>query len=161
MYFIPLRHQKALDIMDNVIKAAQDYAKMVGEAQKLKMRVEPLRPVHLNLSNYKMEYNAGNEKAYTMQQNCGLFIAGIMQYDASLNDIKIRKGQQFIGKWVTRPVYKYQEQAAAYGGNLDMYRFRSGESIGVTLSGPSADPDAWLIGYVVMPETLLDSKIIQ
>ncbi|GEM_PF-2607561 len=162
MNFIPLRHEKAYTILENVRKQAEAYAQQVGKTQNLKMRVEALRPVHLGLTatTYKLEYSSGNEKKYTLTQNCGIFLAGIMQYESGMTHITIRNGQNLLGVWTTRPVFKYQEQAGIYTGNVENYSFRSGESMGVQIAGVTADPDAWLIGYAVMPESLVNSKIV-
>ncbi len=161
-YFIPMRHKEAMDILAKVYQQAMAEADVIGKRQKLTMRVEPLRPVHLNLTEttFKLEYNSGNEKAYTLQQNCAIFLAGIEQYEAGLTHIKLRNGKKYLGDWVTRPVYKYQEQMGVYAGALDRYAFRSSEAMGVQLKGVTADPDAWFIGYAVVPEALADSKII-
>jgi hypothetical protein len=53
-----------------MIKAAQDYAKMVAEAQKLKIHVELLRPVHLNFQTARWNTMQATRKP-TKQQNCG------------------------------------------------------------------------------------------
>jgi len=162
MNFIPLRHDRAYSLIDNVMKQAEAYAKQVGTTQNLKMRVEVLRPVHLGLAatNYKLAYNAGNETKYTLSQNCGIFLAGIVQYESGMTDVTIRKGQELLGVWNTRPVFKYQEQAGVYTGSAEKYQFRSSESLGVQIAGVTADPDAWFIGYAVMPESLVNSKIV-
>ncbi len=82
-YFIPMRHKEAMGILSKVYQQAMAEADVIGKRQKLTMRVEPLRPVHLNLTEttFKLEYNSGNEKAYTLQQNCATFLAGIEQYE--------------------------------------------------------------------------------
>lgn len=161
-FFIPMRHKEAIDMLNKIYQQALAEAGAIGQRQNLKMRVEPLRPIHLNLAEatYKLEYNAGNEKQYTFQQNCAVLLAGIVQYESGMTHIKIKKGKEYLGDWVTRPVYKYQEQAGIYAGKLDNYVFRSSETMGLTLKGVTADPDAWLLGFAVMPEALADTKII-
>ncbi len=160
-FFYPLRNKKAFEIFDKIHNAALLEAKQVGERQKLKMRVEILRPVHLGLTAYK---HGTGTKSYTLQQNCALFIAGIRNFDPGFDYQKWYKGQEYIGDWLVRDVNKYQEQMGAYAGNLDRYIFRSGEVMKVTsnstVTPTPADVDGWIVAFVVMPESLADSKIV-
>lgn len=161
-YFIPMRHKEAMDVLAKVYQKALAEADVIGKRQKLAMRVEALRPLHLGLTEttYKLEYNSGNSKGYTLQQNCAIFLVGIEQYEAGLTHIKFWNGKKYLGDWVTRPVYKYQEQMGVYAGNIDRFEFRSSEAMTVQVKGVTADPDVWLVGYAVMPEALADSKIV-
>ncbi len=61
---------------------------------------------------------------------------------------------------VLRKRAHYQEQIGIYAGNMDRFVFRSSEAMGVQVKGVTADPDAWFVGYAVMPEALADSKIV-
>ncbi len=58
-----MRHKEAMDILAKVYQQAMQEADVIGKRQKLTMRVEPLRP--LAETTFKLEYNSGNEKAYT------------------------------------------------------------------------------------------------
>ena len=136
-------------------------AKQAGERQKLKMRVEILKPIHIGLTSYN---HGTGIKSYTPQQNCAIFIAGIRNYDTGFDYQKWYKGQEYIGDWLVRYVNKYQEQMAAYAGNMDRYVFRSGEVMKVE-SHSTADPvpdevDGWIVAFAVLPESLVDSKIV-
>ena len=160
-FFYPLRNKTAFDIFDKAYKSAMQEAKQVGERQKLKMRVEILRPIHLGLAEYK---HGTGIKNYILQQNCAIFIAGIRNFDPGFDYQKWYKGQEYIGDWLVRDVNKYQEQMAAYAGNLDRYVFRSGEVMKVeshsTADPQPADVDGWIVAFAVLPESLADSKIV-
>lgn len=148
-------------ILQASYKNALLYAKAVSDTQGLKMIVERLAPIHLGLTAYALEYNAGDKKEYTLLTNCGVFMAGAYNASANLISTKMYRGKDYLGEWVLRDIYKFQEQQGVYAGNLEQYQWRSNEVIGIdTNQSGVADEDCWLIGFTVMPESLRDAKIV-
>ncbi len=88
-----------------------------------------LRPVHLNLAEttFKLKYNSGNEKAYTLQQNCAIFLAEQQDRFTSTRNRWVSMLAIWIAMHSDHP-----------------------KAIGVQLKGVSADPDVWFIGYAVV-----------
>lgn len=153
-------------IIQNAYTAAKAYADMVGKTGNVKMAVERLRPVHLGISaGYTIPYNSGSARTFTMLNNCGVFLAGVYSNSTNLKEVTLKKGEEFLGIWVVREIVKYQEQLGAYAGNLKQVEFKSSEAMKTLITASTgqsgtADEDAFFLGFAVMPESLVNTKIV-
>lgn len=160
-YFVHAKMPEYYSVLQRAYRAALEYANSVSKTTGIKMAVERLRPAHLNEAAYSHPYNGGAVKNYTLLTNCGVFAAGLYDASANLRAFKFWNGKEYIGDWVVRDVYKFDEQQGAYAGELAKYQWLSNEVIGIqTVQAGVADEDAWVTGFAVMPEALRDGKIV-
>ena len=66
---------------------------------------------------------------------------------------------RYIGDWFVRPIYFFDEREGAYAGRNEAYYFRGDQTFTFNAHG-SADLDAWLLAFAVMPVTLEEVKIV-
>lgn len=162
-YFYP---KKFLNEYQAVINAAYAAAKAeasrVLQSKRIDMKIEFLKPVHLNRSLYNLP--GSTDTLYTLKSNVAIFPFGILNEDPTFDSLKWYSGNKtrYIGDWFVRPVYLFEEKEGAYGGNLGAYQFRGDESFTINAHSTTSSTtiEAWLLAFAVMPTTLEDIKII-
>lgn len=166
MYFISSTKPGYDMIIQKAYDAALAYAREIEATGKITMAVERLRPVHLGISaGNTIPYNSGNARNFTMLTNCGIFIAGIYSNSTNIKEITLYNGTNYLGIWSVRDIVGMQEREGAYAGNLDRVKFRSNEVlktqiVATTGQSGTADEDVFFIGFAVMPESLVNTKIV-
>jgi len=162
--FAPPHRDEFYRIIAERYVVARSEADAIGKAKRIKMRVEFLKPVHLNLTDYKLPTG---DNTLRLEDNCALFPYGIITWDDSFDYMKWWTGAKvtYIGDWFVLPVYYFQEKQGAYKGNLSAYEFRSNETfvfnVHSTTSPTPATVNAWLLAFAVLPATMAESKIIK
>jgi hypothetical protein len=162
--FAPAHRDEFYAIVGERYAAARAEADAIGTQKRIYMRVEFLKPVHLNLSDYKLPTG---DTTITLEDNCAFFPYGILTWDMSFDYMKWWEGKKtvYIGDWFTLPVYYYEEKQGAYKGNLKHYEFRAGETftfnVSSTTSPTPSTVNAWLLAFAVLPRTKAEEKIIK
>ena len=162
--FAPAHRDEFYAIVGERYALARSEAEALGASKRIKMRVEFLKPVHLNISDYTLP--TGDTKI-TLEDNCALFPYGILTWDSSFDYMKWWTGNKvsYIADWFTLPVYYYQEKQGAYKGNLRAFEFRAGETLTFnvhsTTSPTPSTVNAWLLAFAVLPATKAEEKIIK
>ena len=163
--FVPPNVPEFYEIVKRAYIAAVTEARRVAATKRIKVRVEALKPTHLNLSEYKLPTG---DQTFTLKTNCAIFPYGIINLDSSFDYLKWWEGNKtrYIGEWFVKPVYYFAEfKQGAYRGGIDNYSFKGDETFtfnchSTTTPTPS-EVDAWLLAFVVLPETMAETKIIQ
>ena len=149
-------------IIDKSYAMARQEATRIAATKRIAMKIEFLKPVHLNRTLYNLP--GSTDTLYTLKSNVAIFSFGIMNEDPTFDYIKWYKGNktQYIADWFVRPVYLFEEKEGVYAGNLDPYVFRGDESFTINCHSTtsSALMQAWILGFAVMPVSLEDVKII-
>lgn len=158
-YFYPKHRDAYWTILEKAYADARAEAARVAASKRISMKVEFLKPVHLNLTTYKLPGNADTE--YTLKSNVGIFPFGILNNDPVFDYMKWYEGAKtrYIGDWFVRPIYFFEEREGAYAGRNDAYYFRGDQTFTFYAHG-SASLDAWLLAFAVMPVTLEEVKIV-
>lgn len=162
--FAPTHLSEFYAIVGERYAAARAEAAKIGENREIQMRLEHLKPVHFNWTNYKLPTG---DTLITLEANCAIFPYGILSNDASFDYMKWFEGNKtiYIGDWFVKPLYFFEEKQGAYKGNLKHYEFRGGETfdfyVHSTTTPTPSEVDAWLLAFVVLPRTMAETKIIR
>jgi len=162
--FAPLHRDEFYAIVAERYNAARAEAEAIGAAKRIQMRIEFFKPVHFNWTNYKLHTG---DTLVTLEDNCAWFPYGIINRDPCFDYIKFWEGNKviYIGDWFVMPIYNFQEKQGAYKGNLQHYEFRGAETfdfyVHCTTTPMPSEVDAWILGFVVCPRTMAETKIIK
>lgn len=162
-YFYPKKFiDKYQAIIDRVYATARAEAARVAETKRIAMKVEFLKPVHLNRTLYNLPGSA--DTTYTLKSNVGIFPFGIINEDPTFDYQKWYEGAKtrYIGDWFVRPIYLFEEKEGVYAGNLSEYEFRGDETFTINCHSTTGSTTilAWLLAFAIMPVTLEEVKII-
>lgn len=162
-YFYPKKFEEQYKaIVFKAYAAAKAEAVKIRNTKGLGMKLEFLKPVHLNRTLYNLPGSADTE--YTLKTNVAIFPFGFLNEDPTFDYMKWWKGAKtrYIGDWFVRPIYLFEEKEGVYAGNLDQYVFRGDETFTINLHSTTSSTTilAWLLAWAVMPETLEEVKII-
>ncbi len=170
--FTPTSRDEFYTIMSMRYRDAKLEAAAIADRERIKMRIESHKPVHLGLPlPTALAYNLpqGNTQK-TLLQNTAFFPWGIMNWgvDDSFGlptmDFDYMRwwsggGIDWIGEWFTGPVCFFLERQGAYKGNLDHYVFKGGETFRFYVHSTSSPAPGWLLAFIVLPRTMAESKI--
>ena len=84
--FVPPTVPEFYEIVKRAYIAARAEATRVASTKRIKVRVEALKPSHLNLTQYKLPTG---DQTITLKSNCAIFPYGIINLDSSLSLIHI------------------------------------------------------------------------
>lgn len=161
--FVPPISAQFGTIIQDRYNAAKAEAAKLSEG-KTTVKIEYLKPVHLNLSSYALPTGDTTDR---LEDTCALFPAGILNPDANFDYMKWWRGTktEYVADWFVLPIYYMAEyKQGAYAGNLKKYEFREGETFTFNchnIGGAGyATVSGWLIAFVCFPETLEETKII-
>ena len=161
-------------IMDESYAMAKAEALRIYQLRGIQTKIELLRPVHLGPTTtgapalpttggtvYNLPGSANS--TWVLKSNVALFPWGVINNDPTWFALKWYEGAatKYIGDWVVRPVYFFEEQQAAWGGQLEPYAFRGDQTFTfncVSNTG-SVVIQGWLLAYAVMPTTLEETRI--
>lgn len=162
--FAPTHRDEFYTIVGERYAAARAEAAAIAATKRIHMRVEFLKPVHIELTDYQLP--TGNT-TLTLEDNVAFFPYGILNKDECFDYMKWWEGAGvlYIGDWFTLPVYSYEEKQGAYKGNLKHYEFRAGETVRFyvhcTTTPMPSEVDAWILAFTVLPRTMSESKIVK
>jgi len=139
------------------------YEDAVAEAQKIekrtgvRMTVEALKPVHFGFSDYTLPVG---DTVISLKNNVVFYPVGLFSTDLDFSDLVWYSGAkiQYIGTWPAYLVPLTKERS------MDMRPqpiFRTTFTFRVNSKVVKSRVDAWIIGYVVLPRTLIESKIAE
>ena len=162
-------------ILNTSYQAAKAEALRIYNLRGIQTVIELLRPVHLNLGStattvggtttttapWVLPGTAAFTK--TLKSNVAFFPWGVINNDPTWWSIKWYEGNQtkYIGDWYTRPVYFFEEQQGAWGGQLEPYNFRGDQTFSIVnlSSTNSAVIQGWLLAWAVLPVTTDETNI--
>jgi len=163
--FIPPVRDEYWAVVRERYTAARAEASRIKSKTNVDMRVEILKPVHLGLTEYRLPVGT---KTYTLKDNTAIFPFGIINRDEGFDYMKWWSGAQlkYIADWFVAPVYLMsQYKQGVYGGNLKAYEFRGAETftfqVHTTTTPTPSEVDAWLLAFVVLPETMAETAIVE
>ncbi len=162
--FAPAHRAEFYAIVGERYNAARAEAAAIGAGKRIHMRIEFLKPVHIELTEYKLPVG---DTTLTLEANCAFFPYGIISWDDGFDYMEWYEGKEviYIGDWFTLPVNYFEERQGAYKGNLKHYEFRAGETFQFTVHSMTTPTpstvDAWLLAFVVLPRTKAKDKIIR
>jgi hypothetical protein len=147
-----LAHRLALDRRGDAIAEAEKISKERG----IKMVVDTFEPGHFGWSDYQLPVGT---HMISLKDNVVFYPVGIWSIDEDFTEIEWWEGgmTKFLDTWQTYMVAKTLEKS------MEMYpqpRFATSFTMIVKSSPPKAAVDAWLIAYVVYPETMREMSII-
>lgn len=162
-YFYPKKFiDKYQAIIDRTYASARAEAARIAAAKRIPMKVEFLKPVHLDRTLYNLPGSADTK--YTLKSNVAIFSFGIINEDPTFDYMKWWQGAKtkYIGDWFVRPIYLFEEKEGVYAGNLRAYEVRGDETFTIHCHSTtnSTTIQAWLLAFAVMPTTLEEVKII-
>jgi hypothetical protein len=153
-------------IIDASYATAKAEAIRIFNLRGIQTKIELLRPVHLGYSTTGLTmFNipGTTPQTFTLKSNVALFPWGIMNNDPTWMTLKWYEGNQtkYIGDWYTRPVYFFEEQQGAWGGQLEPYNFRGDQTFTFTALSRTGSTtiQGWILAFVVEPTTLEESAI--
>jgi len=163
--FVPPTVPEFYEITRSAYLAARAEAARIATGKRIKVRVEALKPTHIGLTQYKLPTG---DQTFTLKTNTAIFPYGILNRDSSFDYMKWWEGNKtrYIGDWFTLPVYYFAEfKQGAYKGNLENYAFRGDETFTFnchsTTTPTPTTVDAWLLAFVVIPETMAETAVTQ
>lgn len=166
-YFVSSVKPEFAAIMDEAYALAKAEALRIYQAKGIQTKIELLRPVHLGYTAtgdtiFTLPGSANED--YTLKSNVALFPWGVVNQDITWYSIKWYEGAgtKYIADWYVRPVYFFEEQDGAYGGQLEPYAFRGDQAFRFyCLSRTGATTiNGWLLAFVVLPTTSEETKIV-
>jgi hypothetical protein len=166
-YFVSTIKPEFHAIIDEAYAMAKKEALMIFNTRGIQTKIELLRPIHLGYSTTGATIFTlpGTQNAdYTLKSNTAIFPWGAMNQDPTWFAMKWYEGAgtKYIGDWYVRPVYFFEEQQGAYGGQLEPYAFRGDQSFRFYNLSNAANSTiyGWLLAFAVMPTTLEEVKIV-
>jgi len=137
------------------------YEDALAEAAKIEketgipMTVEALKPVHFGWTQYKLPVGS---TLLRLRENVRFYPVGIFSTDEDFTELEWWKGAkvEYIATWPTYYVPLTKEKSCKMTPQP-----RFAESFTMVVKSKTAKPkvDAWIIGYVVLPETMRETKV--
>lgn len=164
MFFYPKHRDQFWAIYAKLRNAALAEATRIGKKEGIVMRVERIKPVTLNLTDYKIPVNTA--QTYTLKDNTAIFFGGVFNNDTDFDYVQwwFGAGVRWIGEWFVREVAFTEEKEGLWGGDLSRYAFKGRETFRYYAhSTTPADTivDGWWIGFAVLPESMAETKIVE
>jgi len=132
-------------------------AKRISEAKGIHMTVEGFKPVHLGWTEYKLPVA---ETYAALKENVAFYPVGIFSNDPDFDYMSWWSGAktEYLYDWFTKWVYQKEEKQAIM---TPQPVFKGGESFTFLVHSevPKEKVDAWILGYVVLPTTMKETKI--
>lgn len=138
---------------------AQAEANRIEEASRIPMTVESLKPVHFGWSQYGVI--PVGDFICTLKENTAFYPVGVYSDDANFAVVKWYRGAKtrYLYDWMTKFVHLLEEKSQTM---TPQPVFKGSQTFTFTIV--SDDPGriqlhAWIIAYVVLPETMLEQSI--
>lgn len=161
-------------ILDRSYAMAKAEALRIYNLRGIQTVIELLRPIHFNITgtggstgatNLTVPWVMPGSAAFTktLKSNVAFFPWGVINNDPTWWSMKWYQGAQttYIGDWYVRPVYFFEEQQGAWGGQLEPYNFRGDQTFtfyNLSATG-SAVIQGWLLAFAVLPVTTDETPI--
>ncbi len=144
-------------------KAFGSYAEAEAEANRIEaearipMTVESLKPVHFGWGQYGVMPRG--DFMCSLKKNTAFYPVGVWSVDPNFDAIKWYRGAktEYLCDWMTAFVHLLEEKQQVM---FPQPTFKGMETFTMTIVAPAA-VQAWLIAYVVLPETMLEQSICQ
>ncbi len=138
-------------------KEAWDEARKIEAETGVAMTVESFKPSHFGWSLFKMP--VGSHTA-SLKNKVKFYAAGVFNIDENWTTIKFWEGARvnYLFDWFVQPVALTETHSQSM---WPQHRFTGTFTFEVVREGDGAYADGWLIAYVVLPETMRESKIIR
>jgi len=161
-------------ILDRAYAMAKAEALRIYNLRGIQTVIELLRPIHFNITGtggttgataLTVPFVLPGTTAFTktLKSNVAFFPWGVINNDPTWWSMKWYQGAQttYIGDWYVRPVYFFEEQQGAWGGQLEPYNFRGDQTFTfLNLSSTaSAVIQGWLLAWAVLPVTTDETTI--
>lgn len=143
--------QRALGRYQDALAEAARIEKATG----IPMTVESFKPVHFGWSEYKLPVGSTYK---SLKDNVRFYPVGIFSTDENFEALKWWRGNkvEYLFDW---PVFfvplKKEKQAVM----MPQPVFKTSFTFEVVSTGVASKVDAWIIGYVVLPETMREMKV--
>ncbi len=136
-------------------------AQRIEAAERIPMTVESLKPVHLGWPRYGVI--PVGDCMTTLRNNTAFMPVGVWSIDEDFSAVKWYSGAKtrYLFDWLTAFVYMREEKQQVM---MPQPVFKGAETFTMTIV--SSDPGrvnlhAWIIAYVVLPETMVEQPIYQ
>jgi len=137
---------------------AKAEAERIQKEKAIPMIVEGIKPVHLKMSEFKLPVG---DTIGTLKSNTAFYPVGIFSTDASFDAMKWYRGAktEYLFDWFCKYVASLLEKQAIM---VPQPVFKGNETFTFTVvcSEAKTKVDAWLLGYVVLPETMAEQAVI-
>ena len=135
---------------DAVAEAAR-----IAEEKGIRMVVEGLKPVHLGWAAYRLPVG---DTIVSLKESVRVYPVGIFGNDPDFSSIKWYEGAKltYLFDWFTLPVYRKEEKQQAM---FPQPVFKTSFAFTVTSEVEKTYVDAWILGYVVLPATMKETRI--
>lgn len=119
------------------------------------MTVEALKPVHFGWTEYKLPVGASYK---TLKENVRFYPVGIFSVDQNFTTLKWWRGArvEYLFDW---PVYYVPLKEEKQATMMPQPIFKTSFTFEVVSTGAAAKVDAWILGYVVLPQTMREMKV--
>lgn len=119
------------------------------------MTVESLKPVHFGWTQYKLPVGS---TFISLKDNVRFYPVGVFSTDTDFTTLKWWRGArvEYLFDW---PVYWVAEKKEKQATMTPQPVFKTSFTFEVVSATPKAKVDAWILGYVVLPETLREMKV--
>lgn len=137
------------------------YADAVAEAARLEkelgipMVVEALKPVHFGWGTYKLPVG---DTYINLRSNVRFYPVGIFSTDEDFTELGWWRGAtvEYMATWPVYYVHLTKEKSATM---TPQPRFAESFTMSVTSKTAKAKVNAWIIGYVVLPRSMRESRV--
>jgi len=164
---MPILYESLFDYADlHVMSLARlmspgGYSDALAEAEKIEkekgipMTVEALKPVHFKFTEYKLPVG---DTFISLKENVRFYPVGIFSTDEDFAALKWYEGAkvEYLYDWFTKFVAVTKEKSATM---TPQPVFKTSFTFTVVSETPKAKVDAWIIGYVVLPETMREMPV--
>jgi hypothetical protein len=130
-------------------------AAKIAKEKGIPMTVEALKPVHFGWTEYKLPVG---DTILRLRENVRFYPVGIFSTDEDFTELEWWNGAkiEYIATWPTYHVPFTKEKSATM---TPQPRFANTFTITVTSRTPKPKVDAWIAGYVVLPQTMREMKV--
>lgn len=130
-------------------------AKRLEEATGIPMTVEALKPVHFGWVGYKLPVGSTFK---SLKTNVRFYPVGIYSTDKDFTTLKWWRGAkvEYLYDWLVFFVPERKEKQATM---TPQPIFKNSFTFEVVSTVAKAKVDAWILGYVVLPETLREMRV--
>jgi len=133
-------------------------ANRIQELRAIPMTVESVKPVHLKLATFKLPVG---DTIGTLKENTAFYPVGLYSIDPDFEAMKWYRGAKtvYLYDWLAKFVAQRKEKQQTM---TPQPVYKGGETFTFTVVSTVAKPqvDAWLLGYVVLPQAMLELPII-
>jgi len=130
-------------------------AARIEKEKNIPMTVEAFKPIHFGWGEYKLPVGT---TFIMLQDNVRFYPVGIFSTDKDFTTIKWWEGAKvnYLFDWITFFVPDTKEKSATM---TPQPTFKTSFSFEVVSTVAKAKVDAWILGYVVLPETMREMKV--